>query len=161
MFRFKSTSLVSLALAAGVISAPAAFAATDTSTMQVSVSIDSSCNISTTSDIDFGNQNTEATNLSATGVLSVNCTSGTAYSVSLTSSGVLTAVTPVGNATDNIAYGLYQDAAFTQAWGTGAAAKSGTGTGGAVPLTVYAKIANTEDAHVGLYKEVVTATITY
>lgn len=155
------SSAIRLALAAGLVSAPVAFAATDSTTFQVTVSIDTSCNITTTSDIDFGLQDSESTDLTATGQLSVNCTVGTPYSISLASSGVLTAVAPLGDASDTIAYGLYQDAAHTEAWGTGAAVKTGTGSGGAVPLTVYAKIPDTEGAHPGLFKDIVTATITY
>lgn len=161
MNRFKANSIVSLALAAGIISTPVAFAATDTTTIQVMVSIDTSCNISTTSDVDFGTQESESTDLTATGALSVNCTLGTPYSISLGTDLTLTAVVPLGDASDNIAYGLYQDATHTTAWGAGAAAKSGTGTGGAVPLTVYAKIPDTTGAHVGLFKDIVTVTITY
>jgi spore coat protein U-like protein len=67
-----------------------------------------------------------------------------------------------GPASALLAYNLYQDAAYTQAWGsTGLYLLSGTGTGLQVPLTVYGRIPATQVAAAGAYTDTINVTVTF
>jgi spore coat protein U-like protein len=61
-----------------------------------------------------------------------------------------------------LAYGLYQDAAATAAWGLEAAnVAAGIGTGGDQTLTVFGRIFSDQMAVVGRYSDTVVVVVTY
>ncbi|RYZ01010.1 MAG: hypothetical protein EOO24_15680, partial [Comamonadaceae bacterium] len=68
------------ALIGSLLGAAALAHAADTTTFQVKIVITESCNISTTTDVDFGSNARSETVTQAVGALNVNCTTGTPYS---------------------------------------------------------------------------------
>jgi spore coat protein U-like protein len=130
-------------------------------TFKVQAHIDNTCHV-TAQDIDFGTRGILSSNVDATGEVSVRCTNGTPYSVGL--NGGLAAAPPTarhmtGPAT--ILYGIYRDAARTQAWGsTVGTTMAGNGSGLSQPLTTYGRVPP-QAAAPGTYTDSVIATVTY
>ncbi|MBB1584998.1 spore coat U domain-containing protein [Serratia sp. OS31] len=84
-----------------------------------------------------------ATGAGGAGTLSLTCTDGTDYTVALDNGLHVTGGTQrrmASPADAFINYNLYQDAARTTTWGSGANALTGVGTGAAVPLIVYGRV---------------------
>jgi spore coat protein U-like protein len=71
----------------------------------------------------------------------------------------MSGVTP----TNHLSYGLYSDIGHTTNWGTTNGQVTGTGTGAAVPITVYGQItaAQAAAAPVDNYSDTITVTVTY
>lgn len=114
--------------------------------------------------VDFGSHGVLASNLDATGAVSVTCTQGTAWSVALndgqTGAGPTARRMVLG--ASYVTYGLYRDAARAQPWGTGPGlTQGGTGSGLAQVLTVYGRVAPQTTPPPGTYSDVVVATVTY
>ncbi len=169
-----------IAVAASLASA-AAFAATNpaTATFDVKLTVLKACSVlaGATSDIDFGSQDSTATNLQNSNTISVTCSKKTPYTIGLAPSnsntagaGVMAAqnVAPVTGNTDTVAYQLRSAAGPTgTVWGntntdgtTVGNGISGTGNGAAQSHTVYATVPSvnvTPDA----YKDTVTVTVRY
>lgn len=169
-----------IAVAASLASA-AAFAATNpaTATFDVKLTVLKACSVlaGASSDIDFGSQDSTATNLQNSNTISVTCSKNTPYTIGLTpgnsntaGAGVMAAqnVAPVTGNTDTVAYQLRSTAGLTgTVWGntnsdgaTVGNGVSGTGNGAAKSHTVYATVPNvnvTPDA----YKDTVTVTVRY
>lgn len=127
---------------------------------QVKMQITEICDIGTaaTSDIDFGTVTRNTDNAQATGSLNVYCTNGTPYSIALNGHGALK---HSNDASIQIPYQLYQDAAMSKEWGSIADNRlSQQGTGQAQRITIWGKVPNT-NAPAGQYSDKVTATITY
>ncbi|MEW7001308.1 spore coat U domain-containing protein [Serratia ureilytica] len=99
------------------------------------------------------------------GTLSLTCTTGTDYTVALDNGLHVTSGTQrrmASTAGAFISYNLYQDAARTTAWGSGANALTGTGTGAAVPLIVYGRVpAAGSTPAADTYNDTVTMTVTW
>lgn len=168
---FKKTLLASALLALGGFAAGAGAATNPaTTTFKVKLVVQKACSVSAT-DLDFGSQDSTATNFSAStnGTVTVTCSKTTPYIVGLApSNGNGSGAGAMSSATtsDTVAYQLYQDNAGT-VWGnTGTLAAagnevSGTGTGtAATALPVYAKVANANVAP-GTYSDTVTVNVTY
>lgn len=133
-----ASAVAMLASLSGVASA-----ATATATFNVSLTIQSSCTVTAT-DINLGSvAASTTTNVASSGAnsISVTCTKGTPYNIGLQSTAVGAATNGTGTMTatnsngvtgntDSIAYALYRDAAFANAWGnvTGAGGNTRTGT---------------------------------
>lgn len=169
-----------IAVAASLASA-AAFAATNpaTATFDVKLTVLKACSVlaGASSDIDFGSQDSTATNLQGSNTISVTCSKNTPYTIGLTPSnssttggGVMAAqnVAPVTGNTDTVGYQLRSATGLTGAvWGntntngtTVGNGVSGTGNGAAKSHTVYATVPSmnvTPDA----YKDTVTVTVRY
>jgi spore coat protein U-like protein len=62
-----------------------------------------------------------------------------------------------------ITYGLYQNAARSQPWGSanGTNTVSGTGTGSGQPITVYGRVPAQTTPAPGTYSDSIVATLTY
>jgi spore coat protein U-like protein len=113
---------------------------------------------------------TSATATTGSTTLNVTCTLGAPYTVAL-SNGSGTGADPTAGASGRkmtgpssalLAYNLYQDAAFSQAWGsTGAFLSSGTGTGLLAALTVYGRIPASQTAAAGAYTDTINVTVTF
>ncbi|TWT20203.1 spore coat protein U domain-containing protein [Luteimonas marina] len=164
MNTIKST-LLAIAVAAGTIGS--AHADTRTDTFEVRIRIVESCTISAT-DIDF-DEVTRGTAATASGTLTVNCSAGTPYDITLNGganpdgSTITTTSRRMANGSVYVPYGLYSDGARTSVWGNDAASDvSGTGTGGDVDHPVYAAVtAAATNVARNDYVDTVTATITY
>jgi spore coat protein U-like protein len=143
-----------------------ASAATDTASMNVKMTITATCDIHTVAatDVDFGTVASTATNVASTGgVLTVKCTTGTAYNIGLDNGVNFNTTRRMKNGTTNfVPYGLFRDAAFTNAWGTvaGTSTQAGTGTGANQTFTVYGRVPSAASA-AGAYTDIVVATVTY
>ncbi len=98
----------------------------------------------TASGISFGSY-ISGTTLDTTGTLTVNCASGTAYTVALSAgmgSGATVTTRSMPMSTPAVNYSLFRDAARTANWGQtpGTDTVAGTGTGSAQTITIYARL---------------------
>ena len=163
MTMLKSVATSILALAAF---SSAAYAQTASTTFDVTITITSSCSIDTpaATDVAFGAQPSTATDIDAAGLLNVNCTPGTPYSIALNEglNGVDVASRAMTDGTTLVPYQLYQDPGRTTVWGetTGTNTLAGTGTGAVQPIPVYGRVPNA-NFPAASYADTVTATITY
>lgn len=165
------SSLLAIAVAAGSIGG--AHAAEDTATFQVKIVITESCDIHTTAptDIDFGTQlRSTGAPVTRTGTITVNCSSGTPYTIGLNgglhSTGSLTAPAAgerrMASGTGFVPYDLFRNASFSQFWGNtpGVDTQAGTGNANNQSYTVHARVPSTDYA-AGTYLDTVTAKIVY
>lgn len=155
-----------LSAALSVCAVPLAHAATATDTFQVTATVPDECIVAAT-DLAFGNYSvTVGAAVDGSTTLSVTCSSGTAYEVSLdagTGAGATVSVRKMTSGANTLDYSLYQDAGRTQVWGvsSGVDVVAGTGTGSAQAITVYGRIAASQAAAAGSYADTVTATVTF
>lgn len=163
---FNTTLLATALIAAGAI-APAN--AADNMDFDVTLTIDKSCDVTSTETIAFGNVLASAGTANAQGDVAVQCTKGTAYALALNggnNSGNDINARQMSSGSNTIAYQLYQDTANTvwgQTAGTDTVDGTGAGFGAAFDQvhTVHATatIVGTEPA--GNYSDTVTATVTF
>jgi spore coat protein U-like protein len=114
-------------------------------------------------DLDFGQHGVIDQPVTASTQLSINCTPGSTYSISM-DGGLSGATDPelrlMQSGINTIAYGLYSDATYSNPWGTTAGTLvSGTGAG-SVSLPVYGRVLP-QPAPPGTYTDTVVVTITY
>lgn len=158
-----------ISVAAALSVSAGAYAGTDTTSFNVTITITSACDIHTNpaTNMAFGSAASTATNVSATSTLTVNCTLLTPYTIALDdglhgSSGPVRAMQDTG--TNQVGYQLYRDALHTLIWGstsgTGGNVLSGTGLGVATPVTVYGLVSSA-NSPAGSYSDTVVATLTY
>ena len=98
-----------------------------------------------------------------TTTVTVNCPSGTAYTVGISAGRVGTDTNrSMQNASVLLGYGLFSDAAYSHNWGNtaGTGWVSGTGSGSNQVLTVWAKVPANEYVTAGGYNDQVVATLT-
>lgn len=123
------------------------------------------CTISATN-MDFGSFGVLTASRDASSTLSLTCVSGTSYTISL-DGGNASASDPanrkMSKGFEQITYGLYQDSARTQLWGStiGANTRSGTGTGSAQSISVYGRVPAQPTPSPGSYSDTIVATVTY
>jgi spore coat protein U-like protein len=165
------TTALALAAAASIgLASFSAQATTKTATFQVSLSVVSDCAISA-SPLAFGSANSALATVAIdqNTSLSVTCTSGTSYSVSLDKGSVTGSLvtgrllTGSGSNTSTVQYQLYSNAGLSTIFGdsTGGAPVSGTGTGSAVSIPVYGVVPAQPIPVVDTYTSMETATITF
>ena len=142
-----------------------ALAITTTGTLTITANIIGACSMSVPS-IVFGAYN--GTVLNQSGNMSVTCTNGAPYWISLSAGNGSGATVTVRKMTitagaTTLNYSLYRDVSRTQVWGTtnGTNTVSGTGSGTAQSITVYGQIPASQPLTVGNYTDTVTATINY
>ncbi|MEP6899773.1 MAG: spore coat protein U domain-containing protein [Rhodanobacter sp.] len=157
---FKKTLIAAAMFTLGGFAATAS-AVTATGTFKVQMTILKSCAITTTaaSTIQLGavaGVASTATNTNSSGVISVNCSKTTPYSVGLlptaanggdaNGNGNMISTTAPATNTDKVPYTLYQNAALSTVWGNTAGTNTLTaanglvvGTGAATNYTVYAQ----------------------
>lgn len=159
------SSLV-LALAAA-LTPWAAYAGSDTDSFEVTATVLASCEVSA-SDLAFGNYDpVSAAHLDADTSLSVTCTNGTPYYVSLSlgdGAGASIAqrrMTKSGD-TETLDYVLYQDDQRSVLWGeTGADRLSGTGDGTPDTIDVYGRVPMQQAAPAGAYDDTIIVTVSW
>ena len=159
-----------LAIGLALAGAAPAFAATDTTQFNVTITITSVCDIHTTAPlpVNFGSVSSSATNVDQQGQLTVNCTPGTAYTIGLDNGQNGTDVNSrkMANGANLVPYQLYRAAARGpgDVWGStvgaGGNVLAGSGTGAAVNVPVYGRTPSA-NFPAGTYNDVVIATITY
>ncbi|MGO9171614.1 MAG: spore coat protein U domain-containing protein [Rhodomicrobium sp.] len=140
--------------------------ATTQDTFTVTTTLGSLCLLNVTQNVNFGTATHLTSNIDTTGTLSVQCTSGTAYQISLgpgNGSGATTSSRKMTGPSATIGYALYRDSGRSQNWGNNAGVDTvgGTGTGSAVNATVYARIPPQSLPGVGTYNDTVIVTVTY
>ncbi len=123
------------------------------------------CSVSASS-VNFGSTGVLQSALDATGSIGVTCTNSAPYTVAL-DGGTTGAADPVqrkmSKASEQIAYGLYQNLAHTQPWGdsVGSNTASGTGSGLLQTLTVYGRVPAQATPSPGTYSDTVVVTLSY
>ena len=163
-------------LTAGVLLALAgtAQAATRSTSFVVSANVASNCAIGATG-LNFGTYD-GTNNLTANSTITVRCSTGTNYSVDLStgssnSYAARNMVHPTSSTGTPLVYNLYTDAGLGTIWGNDSngsghvtGSGNGMGVGNAITHTVYGRLlasANQGDFDVGAYSDTIVATITY
>ena len=162
---FSKFALLALPCSA-LIGGTQASAATATGTFSVSMTIQASCLLNSSSGIAFGTTGVLSTNTDATGTLGIQCTTSTPYTVALDAGAGAAATTTTRKLTGSgstINYALYRDSARTLTWGntTGTDTVAGTGNGSTQTLTVYGRVPSQSTPAAGAYADTVNVTITY
>jgi spore coat protein U-like protein len=151
-----------------------AVAGTATANMTVTATVANTCTIATVTNVSFGTipgYFTSAINATTNGEISVQCTSGDSYNITI-GTGAHSTVNfrqmADSTATYFIEYVLYSDSGFSTKWGNNTTqfgnAVLGTGTGSVQLYTVYAQIpiqALTPAPIAASYTDTVLITITY
>jgi spore coat protein U-like protein len=152
------------ALAAGTV----ANAGTATGTFTVQATIVSACAVTATT-LNFGTYSPSAASaLTGSSTISVNCTTGSPYTVALNvgSGGGSFTTRTLLNGTNTLNYNLYKDSAYSQVWGDGSGSTftvAGTGSGLLTSnnITVYGSIPISQDKPTGAYASLITVTVSY
>jgi spore coat protein U-like protein len=140
-------------------------ATTSSASFTVGATVPTTCRI-TTNNLNFGSVGVIGANVDASTNLGPVCTNGTPYTVGL-DGGLSGATNPtqrkMTQGTAFVLYGLYRDAARSQAFGNtiGTNTAAGTGTGLSQTLTVYGRVAPQATPAPGTYADTITATLTY
>ena len=138
---------------------------TSSASFTVGATVPTTCRI-TTNNLNFGSVGVIGANVDASTNLGPVCTNGTPYTVGL-DGGLSGATNPtqrkMTQGTAFVLYGLYRDAARSQAFGNtiGTNTAAGTGTGLSQTLTVYGRVAPQATPAPGTYADTITATLTY
>jgi len=160
-------TLRALALAgAGVagVFGSAAQAATSTTAVGVTATVQATCLISSTS-LAFGVYT--GVQLDSTATITVTCTNTTTYNVGLDAGTAVAATVTTrqmtGPTAELLSYALFQDTSRTLNWGNTVLTDTvaGTGSGAEQALTVYGRVAASQFVAPGAYTDTVTATITF
>ncbi len=140
-------------------------ALTATGSFNVTVTIASTCVVTSATDMAFGTQGVLAANVDQTSAINVTCTNTTPYNIGLdkgVNGGSVTTrqIKSAGPALIN--YSLFRDAGRTMNWGQtiGTDTAAGTGTGSAQSVTVYGRIPQTTPLP-GTYNDTIVVTLTY
>jgi spore coat protein U-like protein len=160
------------AAAGSVCLGQTAYAATATATgpMTVTATVASTCAVGA-STLAFGSITSAAItagNADSTGTVTVNCTSGSSYSVALNAglgSGATVALRKMSaGAQQTLSYTIYISAERTTIWGDGTAASApvlGVGTGASQTISAYGRIFAGQTVSASAYSDTVNVTITY
>lgn len=163
--RFQGKSGLAL-LAMAALAPASAWAGTDTASMAVSATVVASCDVSANA-MAFGSYDpVSSTPLDSSTTLSVICTNGTGYEVSMNAgsgSGATIAARRMTGSSATLNYSLYRDSNRTNVWGatTGSNVVTGTGSGAAQSLNVYGRVPVNQTAPAGAYSDTVTVTVTW
>jgi spore coat protein U-like protein len=159
--------LVAVAVVGAVVVAgdSKVMAATSTGTIAVSATVVKNCVLSNGA-IAFGNYDTlSGTNIDVTSgaTVTVSCTKGVAYSVSLDLGANVTGTTrrmkdPAG---DFLNYEIYSDSARTTVWNATNLVSGSAASKAAITLTAYGRLPAGQDVPVGVYADTVNSTVTF
>jgi spore coat protein U-like protein len=168
-FMKKLTVVSILGLGAALFQGESAQAATAGATLNVSANVVATCLISTSA-VTFGNYDGLAGPLNGTGTVTVTCTNGMGWEITLGQGSNAGAgstdgapIRRMSDGTNFLNYGLYMDNAHAVNWQnlTGAGMPAGSGSGVAQATTVYGQIPGGQNVPVGLYTDSVQATVNY
>lgn len=138
---------------------------TGTAPFTVSATVVSTCSVSATT-LDFGSTGLLAANVDSTNALSVMCSNTVPYSI-LLDGGLSGATDPtlrkMTKGAETVTYGLYQDVARSQPWGStkGTNTVSGTGSGFPQGYTVYGRVPPQPTPSPGTFLDTIVVTISY
>lgn len=143
-------------------------AATDTTTFQVTATVNDACNVSAT-DLAFGVYDPSAADNEQTSTITVTCTKGTEYDIGLnagTTSGATVTTRQMVDivSSDLINYSLFSDPGRTVNWGDTVSTDTVNvvgATGNAENHTVYGRIPTGQYVTAGSYSDTITVTVTY
>lgn len=135
-----------------------------TANINVTATVVSACAGVTASDVDFGSQGNIGNTDDATSTITVNCETGTQYTVEIDYG-----VAPVGVTQRQVTngsgefmdYDIFQPGGFTTPWGEGADALDGTGTGAPDALIANFRLQRAAGVGFGVYTDLVTVTLSY
>jgi spore coat protein U-like protein len=141
-----------------------ACAGSSSATFNVTATVLDACNVTAT-DMAFGIYDpTVSTDLTATSNINVNCSLGTAYTISLSNGNfVLGSTRRMALGSFRMIYLLFRDAASTQVFGSTANQlnATGVGIGAAVSTLVYGVIPKAQNVGPGSYSDQITVTVDY
>lgn len=160
---------ISAAVALSLLPAGSGLAATATADMNVRITIQDACSITSATDMDFGTHGVISANVDQVSAINVQCTPLTPYSVALNEgngAGATIAVRKMTGVSGTINYSLYTDALRTDVWGTGGGGANGStvgglGTGLPIPHVVYGRVPPQTTSGAGVYTDVIAVTVTY
>jgi spore coat protein U-like protein len=143
-------------------------ASTATGQMNVTLTLQAECRLTSVSNLAFGTSGVIQSAISGTSVIGVQCTNTTPFDVGIsagTGSGatVTTRKMTAGAAGATVNYQLFRDSAHTQVWGDTVSSNtaSGTGNGNIQTLTVHGVVPAQTTPAAGNYTDTVQVTITY
>lgn len=163
-----TSGFLTLGVVALLCAAPhAAQAATASGSIAVSATVQASCTV-TASTLAFGNYNPlSSTPLDATSSITVNCTTGSTYTVGLNAggtSGATVTTRQMLQSTNALNYSLFRDSGHTTNWGNTPGTDtpaSVVATTSAATTTVYGRIPALQNVPAGSYTDTVQVTVTY
>jgi spore coat protein U-like protein len=158
-FRSNIQSALALTLVAASIST--AQAETASSSFDSRVQVVATCSI-TAADLTFQTITTGTTSqIDSSSALSVNCSNGAPYSVSLSNGANFDSSRRMAWGGSYIAYALFTDASRSQEWNTSNTLAS-VGTGSTQEHTVYGRIPSGQSVpNMGSYADTIVATVSY
>lgn len=128
--------------------------------------VQKNCTINAT-DMAFPARGVLASAVTASSQITVRCTNANAFSVALNGGSVggnvLARKMKHTTAADTVNYQLFQDAAYATIWGdaSGGTPQAGVGTGANQIFTVYGRVPAQPTPRPGVYRDVITATVTF
>jgi spore coat protein U-like protein len=134
-------------------------------TFHVTAAPGAGCNL-TTADLTFPSTGVISSAVSGQTSMTVACTRGTPYSISLDNgqTGIAPAARKMKSAAgDTVTYGLYRDTGRSQVWGSAASGLgvTGTGSGANLAISVYGQVPAQSTPRPGTYSDRIVATIAY
>lgn len=130
---------------------------------QATATVVKSCNVSA-SNLDFGAVGDLNTIVDGQSSLTLQCTKGTGYSVSL-NGGLSGATDPAArkmtSGAEAISYGLFQNGARSTPWGVSTNALGGTGSASVQTIPVYGRVPVQPTPSVGTYSDTIVVSVTY
>lgn len=126
--------------------------------------VPSGCRITAINDLDFGTVALLASVADQAASLSLQCPNGTSWQVGMGNGSHYSGGRYMANGTGaRVAYGLYRDAARTQAWGStlNGDTAAGVSNGSATTLPIYGRVPSQASQPPGSYSDTVVVTLTY
>lgn len=156
-----SLSRLSMAVLATLLTLEPAAAETKTSSFDARVDVSATCSLGA-SDLRFPAVTTgNLTNVDASTSLSVTCSSGTPYQISMSEGANFNSTRRLAWGSSFISYGVFSDSSRSQSW-MGATVVAGTGSGAAQQIPVYGRIFSGQSVPTtGSYADTIVATISY
>jgi spore coat protein U-like protein len=160
MNRILTLLATTAALAALVVAAAPARAATTQANVNVTAQVNASCTM-TDATVNFGVYNpVSGTANDAQGNLTVTCTKGTSGTVTLAGAAGARVMTD-GVSGDTLPFELYTDTTRSTVWAGATAVATTSPTGAPVPVTVFGRIPAGKFVTPGTYNAVVVATLLF
>ena len=163
MKSFKRIAAVS-ALSMGMLGG-SAYAATDTTTFNVSLTVTNSCTLVAT-DMLFTGVGILGSNNDAQSAITATCTPGTVFDVGLNDGNNASGTQRrMSDGTNFVNYELYTDSARTTRWddigGTTTQGDNGSDLDGIVIFDVYGRVPSQTNQPAGVYTDVITVTVSF
>jgi len=159
--RLSRKTSVAFIVSSFALSAGLAEAATVTSTLAVSATVNTVCVVNSVGAMAFGAYTGIAVTSSAT--LNYTCSNALPVQISFDKgvNGASTATRVMKNASSTLSYQLYSDSARTTVWDDTTNKISVTGSGASATATIYGQIPAGQYPTAGAYTDTVTITFTY